>query len=309
MKIYEMQQIALPKESNLPEKVSYSSCSTITEKYYDWDYKTASVEGDDVIDTTKVGMSHYENFLNPEDLDYMRKAKNEDGRIEYMTPAEYFDICARDIFRGSGVSYEDMLSSLKRSRGELDRDKIEELKSIITDDKKKFTLPFIDYVSRGQEGLHRMLALAELFGWDKKKFPVLVVDYYDKDRKRKDDIEDRIGDISICVDQALRYTYADYDEFRDELQYKIDDRLDSYSDLYRKYHRGNIPFKFDIGDSEISVTVDFEIDGETIPVTYKFDKNEIKIDDGTGRVEEDDDFDYEPYLDDAIIDELINEIG
>lgn len=308
MKISEAKEIAYPKKSNLFEKIDYSSCATISEKYYNWDYKTSDVSGDDVIDTTKVGMGYYEDFLNDEDLEYMRSAKNKDGRIEYMTPREYFDICAKVIFHEDGKTYKDMLDYLKKSRGDWDRERIEELKDIIKKEGKRFTLPFIDYTSHGQEGLHRMLALAELFGWDEKKFPVLVVNYYDMDKKRKGDIEDRRYEISICVEQALRYEYSDYEEFKDELQYKIDDRLTRYNDLYKKYRNGDIPFKFDISGDDVNVTVDFEIDGETIPITYTFDKNDIRID-CNEEDKEDDDFDYETYMNDAIIDELINEIG
>ena len=51
-----------------------------------------------VFDESRTGMSYYDNFLNEEDLKYKQKAKNLTGYTVYMSPNEYFQICADDIF-------------------------------------------------------------------------------------------------------------------------------------------------------------------------------------------------------------------
>ncbi len=123
------------------------------------------------------GTSYYDNFLNANDLAYMQKAKNRNGEIIMMTPNEYFEACANDIFEGRHT-----VADLKRQReysrfkdGKAFIDKyVEDMKS-----GDKFPLCFLNYADSSQEGLHRMYAAGEAFGWD-TKFPVLVVTINDQ---------------------------------------------------------------------------------------------------------------------------------
>ena len=138
----------------------------------DYDYGTGNVNGTDIFDITKTGMTFYNQLLpsaDDETKKYMENRKGIVGHIEYMTPQEYYDDAAR-IHKTTAYN-------LKQQR-EYDRDIIDKLKDVITNKKKKFPITFLSFSKnyKGQEGLHRMYAAAELFGWDDVKFPVLVIE-------------------------------------------------------------------------------------------------------------------------------------
>ena len=115
-------------------------------------------------------MSYYNDFLNPKDLEYMQKAKNRTGEVVKMTPEEYYESCAKDIFN---VTVDHLMKSRKVDETLIDKYK-DAMKS-----GDVFPLCSIDYANKTQEGLHRMLAAGEEFGWD-IKYPVLVVTVFDK---------------------------------------------------------------------------------------------------------------------------------
>ena len=132
-----------------------------------WDYRTAEVNGKDIFDTSKTGMSYYDTFLTDnEERDEIRDIKGIDGRIVEMSPNEYFEECAK-IF-GTTAEYE------KQTTLE-DADKIEHLKEVISKYNKRFPITMIARYDNGQEGRHRMAVAGELFGYD-TKFPVLVIE-------------------------------------------------------------------------------------------------------------------------------------
>ena len=138
----------------------------------DYDYGTGAVSGTDIFDITKTGMSFYNQLLPSADEEtkrYMENHKGVVGHIKYMTPQEYYKNAAR-IHKTTAYN-------LKRQR-EYDRDIIDKLKDVIINKKKKFPITFLSFSKnyKGQEGLHRMYAAAELFGWNDVKFPVLVVE-------------------------------------------------------------------------------------------------------------------------------------
>ena len=56
------------------------------------------------------------------------------------------------------------IDELKASRGIDDRGKVDILKMVILEKKKKFPVTYINYTVPSQEGLHRMYVAAELFG-------------------------------------------------------------------------------------------------------------------------------------------------
>ena len=90
-------------------------------------------------------------------------------KVEQMSPNEYFEWCAFSIFNKP-------VEVIKRGRV-ADTKAIEYLKKLITKYKRKMFLPYINFAEHTQEGLHRMYAAGEVFGWD-TKFPVLTVRRY-----------------------------------------------------------------------------------------------------------------------------------
>lgn len=133
-----------------------------------FDYGTSNVKGNDIFDITKTGMSYYDNFLNPNDLQYMQKSKGLTGHIEYMRPGDYFKYTGMFFNKSPEQDYKDTIRN---------SDNIEHLKQVILKYKRKFPLPYLNFVDKQQEGRHRMAVAAQLFGWN-EKFPVLVVTEY-----------------------------------------------------------------------------------------------------------------------------------
>lgn len=120
-----------------------------------FDYKTGEAVDDDIFDTSKSEMSYYTNFLNPQDLAYMQKAKGVTGKIVQMSPNEYFEECSK-LFRKSA----DMLKKNTLA----DKDSIEHLKIVLSKYKRKFPITMLNYADNSQEGRHRMAVAGELFG-------------------------------------------------------------------------------------------------------------------------------------------------
>lgn len=136
------------------------------EKFFD--YGTQEINGKDIFDTSKTGFSYYDNFLNDKDLEYMKKSKGLTGRIEYMTPGDYFKYTGRFFNRSPQSDYESVIE---------DKETISHLKDVILKYKRKFPLTYLNFSNNQQEGRHRMAVAAELFGWN-EKFPVLVITNY-----------------------------------------------------------------------------------------------------------------------------------
>lgn len=229
-----------------------------------FDYGTEEVNGSDLFDTHKIGMSFYDDLLdNPE---YMCKNKNLTSKIVYMTPREYFEECGK-IF---GNNANKQIEQTKR-----DTSTIDFLKKVIQISKKKFPLPFLDYANSGQEGRHRMYVAAELTSWD-TKFPVLIVDYYDKELQKKIEANRNKNRLDRLVNEAIRnalqYSYKDVQEFKVELEYQL-------SDIFEKAVQPEITKDNDIltisaegGDTEIDIN---EI---KIKETDDYDEEEVYID-------------------------------
>lgn len=195
----------------------------VTEAYLDankqyYDYSTADYAGDkNVIDTRHTGISFYDQFLTDKEIDYLRNKKNLKGTIVEMSPAEYYEECATNIFNCS-------VEKLKRERGEYDRPIINKLHNVLNVYKKKLCMPMINYADKGQEGLHRMLAIAELFGWH-HKVPVLVVDWYDVERAEKEKKEAAQAEIDRkvekAIDKTLQYRFVDVEDVAMQLQNEL----------------------------------------------------------------------------------------
>lgn len=204
---------------------------TIVEDYLDdekkyYDYGTTTYSGDgNVVDLNHTGMSFYDQFLGASELEYLRDKKNLKGTVVKMTPKEYYENCAHKIFNTS-------VQKLKTERGEYDRPIIEKLKNVVNVYKRKLCMPMINYADKGQEGLHRMLAIAEMFGWD-HEVPVLVVDWYDVERAEKEKKEAAQAEIDRkvekAIDKTLQYKFVDVEDVAMQLQNELV-RLFEYDD-------------------------------------------------------------------------------
>lgn len=183
----------------------------------------------------KTWMSYYDNFLNAEDLKYMQKAKNRTGEIRMMTPEQYYKNCSL-----YGFSHYVSIDDLKRQRSANKRN-IDRIKKNM-ENGTKYALCMINKADHSQEGLHRMMAAGEVFGWN-KKFPVLVITPYDQEKEdrwkliaKADDFRDsdfknyckwastKISSWNKPVpDNFIElYRNAIFELFNDSIEYKID---------------------------------------------------------------------------------------
>lgn len=260
------------------------------EEYDYYDYHTASVSGSDAVDINKASNSYAQGMLDKSEEEYYKKNKNRYSRIEQMSPTEYFEACAE----GFGVS----VNKLKAERN-ADPKYIEFLKSIITDKKKKFPLPYLDYsVNFSQEGLHRMYALGELFGWN-TKFPVQIIDAFDKERARAEKEYAIEGSFFKGVKDALdsnKILQVGVKEFRETFPevLKREEALEDYPDEWLD----NLTLK----ETEESFIVIFNGN------QYQ-DEYEVYFDDffGNWRKEDnesDDEYEWPEELDDIDIDDI-----
>lgn len=230
------------------------------EKFYD--YKTSSISGSEIFDTTKTGVSFYDQFLNKRDAEYLKKEHNLTGKIVYMSPEEYYKECADHAWRNK-TSVNNLKASRSRDTGALNH-----LKQVLTVYKRRFPLPYINYAEGGQEGLHRMYIAGELFGWDAPKHPVLVINWADPDRRTREVDEKRRYEIesaiSKSVEKSCKYNYTSIDEFKEQLEWELD-REFQYIDTVAK----PVQYTFDSSYDEYIVKVS--------DVEYAFSKEDIKL--------------------------------
>ena len=175
---YDASKRNFPNIKGLPDlNVEYDRAereikSLMDEGYYDYDkktYVTPEIVNDELIDTTYTTMSYYNHCLpSDEDHQYMADYKDAYGMIVSMSPEKYYKECAK-IFRTS-------VDDLKQQRSE-DTETISKLKEIIKHN--QFPICIIDYSENSQEGLHRMMAIGEVYGWS-REVPVLIVVNSDK---------------------------------------------------------------------------------------------------------------------------------
>ena len=269
------------------KEVDYDSYTT-----YDWG--TPPVEGDDIFDTNYLGgYSELASCIpGNKDYQYMIDKKNKKGEIVMMSPEEYYAECAR--------GFHTTPEELKRSRS-TPEGYIKALERVITVKKKKFPMTFIDLTSEGsQEGLHRMMAAGNLFGWD-HKFPVLVVDWADKERHEREAEEDRLWELNKMIDQAFKatchYTFVDEEDFKTEFTGQLAD------EVYGTWNDNRPDPQYEIIFNGPNSVIKFD------SAEYKFDEAQIKFDKDYETPEfepEDfDDFDDFDDLDDIDLDEKV----
>lgn len=252
-----------------------------------YDYKTAPVNGSDVVDKHRTGMSFYDDFIsgNKETIEYLKREKNLVGEVVMMSPEEYFKACSESGFANNQVPVE----TLKKQR-RADVNTLNHLKDVLTVAKKKFPMPMLNRADNGQEGLHRMMVIGDMFGWN-HKVPVLVVDWADKQRAFEEAKRKRIEKIEYrirrAVQDTLYYKFNNIDELREQLQWELDKQFDL--------------------DEEVSTPVQFELTSNeqnkefTVTIgaaTYSFDYEDVQFID---LPEEDDLDDVEFEVDDDFL--------
>lgn len=229
-----------------------------------YDYKTAPVNGSDVVDATKTGMSFYDDFLDPRETDYLRDKKNLKGKVVMMSPEEYYKECSEYGFPDRHPSVE----KLKQER-RVDKQILQHLTDVLTVYKRKFPLPMINKAENGQEGLHRMMVIGDMFGWD-HKVPVLVVDWADKQRAFEEQKRKRIQKIEYnirkSVQQALWYKFENVEDLKDQIQSELDTQFE-YSDDIKP------PVEFELTSNEHNGEFTVTIGA----ASYSFDYDDVQF--------------------------------
>lgn len=166
---------------------------------------------------------------NSEDTRYWRSQEKVKVYIEYMTPEEYYEESTYIFqhYKGSSSNVRDLKNQRRNSKAEwMDtfygategENKVEYLKKCILEG-KKIDVPYLNYKDGDQEGLHRMMAAADIFDWD-TKFPVLII-RPDKILTEKDMEES----IKKWMDEYLDKEYIyDEGEFADKVWDIIEDQ-------------------------------------------------------------------------------------
>lgn len=167
-----------------------------------FDYRTAPVIGSEVVDLHHTGMSYYDDFLDSKNTDYLAKKLNLKGDVVMMSPEEYFAQCAKYGY----IDGEKSVENLKASR-RADKKILDHLKDVLLVAKSRFPMPVLNKADKGQEGLHRMMVIGDLFGWD-HKVPVLVVDWVDKQRAVEEQKRKRIQKIEHNIKEAVQKLYG-----------------------------------------------------------------------------------------------------
>lgn len=231
-------------------KKVYSSAdmdvSILGEAYLDdekkfYDYRTGTITGNDVFDVHRTGMSFYDQFCNSAETEYLAREKNLVGKIEYMTPEEYYQECATKVFN----------SSAEKLKAERERDTtiISHLNDVIDIYNKQFPVPVLNYAEKEQEGLHRMYVVGERYGWDTKQ-PVLVIRWADEARAYREASAKHKAKIESYIRNAIRkasyYTYYSIEELIDQLQSEVEKEL-QYID---EFENVDIKVKLERDDAE-----------------------------------------------------------
>lgn len=177
-----------------------------------------AVEFNSIFNLKKIGMRHYDEWLNSQSI---RDRDNVKIEIKELSPKEYLDACA-EIF---GNNFESQKRQIQ-----YDKEIIQELQDLI-EKGVSLNATFLDYVSNPptQEGRHRMYALAELYGWD-KRYPVIIFTPADPERAKRDQLEKQQEKLYKYIDKAvtnaLDYTYRNYDELKDQISYYLENYID-----------------------------------------------------------------------------------
>ena len=248
-----------------------------------YNYGTAPVSCDQVVDLHKTGMSFYDDFLsnNPKTIEYLRDKKNLVGEVVMMSPNEYYKACSEYGFLNNHPS----VDKLKADRA-LDKNTLDHLRDVITEYKHRFPMPMLNKADAGQEGLHRMMVIGDMFGWN-HKVPVLVVDWADKQRAYQEQKQEKINkikeNIRAAVKKALYYKFMNIDELKEQLQWELDKRFEFSNDI-------ETPVEFELTSDEQTKTFIVTVG----PASYDFDYEDVEfIEPKEDTLTDDEDFDVD----------------
>lgn len=231
-----------------------------------WDYKTKNFDGKNPFDITKGESGFVKQLLN--DPDYMRDYKNLIATIEYLSPKEYFEECAK-IF--------DSTTQIQIDQIKHDTNTIEKLKQVLFTYKKTFPITYLNYAYKGQEGRHRMYVVGELFGWN-KKYPVLIINWADLNKVNKEKEQEEEArkenikfNIEKIIDKIKSFTFISVDDIIEELVLRFNCYYNN-EDINIKQEAYNLIIK--IQDVVYKVSIyEFDIEDDFI------DYDDIDIDD------------------------------
>lgn len=219
-----------------------------------------------VFNKNTTGTSYYDNFLNEKDLNYMQKAKNLDGVIEMMSPSEYFEACANEIFKGRHTA-----EQLKQQRQVTKDRNGNQLVAQYEDAMKagkQFPLCFLNYADSSQEGLHRMYAAGEAFGWD-TEFPVLVIRPYDIDRWNSMMFNRMVSDykhydfkyvVKDAQEAIMDWDIPIPDNVEEQMQNAVEEAAQNYED---DPHNIDVEVTVDNNDNQLLISI-LSIDGKEL---------------------------------------------
>lgn len=219
-----------------------------------------------VFNKNTTGTSYYDNFLNEKDLNYMQKAKNLDGVIEMMSPSEYFEACANEIFKGRHNA-----EQLKQQRQVTKDRNGNQLVAQYEDAMKagkQFPLCFLNYADSSQEGLHRMYAAGEAFGWD-TEFPVLVIRPYDIDRWNSMMFNRMVSDykhydfkyvVKDAQEAIMDWDIPVPDNVEEQMQNAVEEAAQNYED---DPHNIDVEVTVDNDDNQLLISI-LSIDGKEL---------------------------------------------
>jgi hypothetical protein len=192
--------------------------------------------------------------------DYMRYEKGQDANIVYMTPNEYLERCAKDIFNST---YEKTVGNIKKyNSGIISK----YAKDMLNGD--KFPLPYLDYVYKQQEGRHRALAVIEAFGED-SIMPVIVIRPTDPtEQELKQYAEQRWPEDP---EWGLEYVKGKYDKFNSD--YTIEDETNDLDNTETNYNDTD----FNIDDELDSLFDDLDEEDFVKFINQKYGKNFTSI--------------------------------
>ena len=148
-------------------------------------------------------------------------------------------------------------------------------------------MPYINYAEGQQEGLHRMLTAANMFGWDKVKFPVLTIRWADEDlhnRQVEEKYRNRMrNEIDTAIINALEYRYPTDDKkckeyLIDQIVWELDKAQRYMTDEDLEKAKSSIDFTIN-GDKIIFTVNDIEFPHWTEELTQEDDEEEPDYDD------------------------------
>lgn len=224
------------------------------------------------IDIASTGTSYYDDFLDDKLKSYFAKNKNLEGHIEYMTPLEYYEACAK-LFDST---VESLQSQRRHDSGNID------WLSNALESGRKFHLPYINWTNGGQEGLHRMMVIANKYGWDEYTFPVLVVNYIDDHLPL---VEEAYRCLSKAIDESLTYKYSidtlpDY--LLSQIQSELDKQCEFTDEIYTCICKSDLESKYILSLEGFEDDIEIDIDKDDIQIRepdQEIDIDNIDIED------------------------------